>query len=210
MNTRSLAKMGPWEQSGHISLVPTLWRRHQRKRESCLDYIFCQGEVAICGCWLSTWRRGREPAGIYIQPWKWPLGPLTWHVEWMLYHTKAPTVNVLTYQIEAPTGHLNSMRGLRQPGQASLMWRIATIFVGPSCVRINICQKFVDNICQSGSQVFASPAHPSALDNHTLSDGTRTENPEDQYVLCCNIKLFGFEMFWRWCSFQIGFHSKSK
>ena len=41
MNTRSLAKMGPWEQSGHISLVPTLWRRHQRKRESCLDYIFC-------------------------------------------------------------------------------------------------------------------------------------------------------------------------
>lgn len=77
MNTRSLAKMGPWEQSGHISLVPTLWRRHQRKKESCLDYIFCQGEVAICGCWLSTWRRGRQPAGIYIQPWKWPLGPLT-------------------------------------------------------------------------------------------------------------------------------------
>ena len=77
MNTRSLAKMGPWEQSGHISLVPTLWRRHQRKRESCLDYIFCQGEVAICGCWLSTWRRGGEPAGIYIQPWKWPFGPLT-------------------------------------------------------------------------------------------------------------------------------------
>ena len=75
-----------------------------------------------------------------------------------------------------PTGHLDSMRGLGQP-------------VPPSCEGLrqylsafddNICglgghqylPKFVDNICQSGSsQVFASLAHPSAADNHTLSDG---------------------------------------
>ena len=179
-----------------------------KESESCLDYIFCQGEVEICGCWLSTWRRGREPAGIYIQPWKWPLGPLTCGMNALPY--KSPHRECLNIPNWSPNRPLNSMRGLQQPGQASHMWRIATIFVGPSCVCINICQKCVDNICQSGSQVFASPAHPSALDNHTLSDGPRTENPEDQYVLCCNIKLFGFEMFWRWCSFQIGFHSKSK
>lgn len=41
--------------------------------------------------------------------------------------------------------------------------------------------KFVDNICQSASsQVFASLAHPSAADNHTLSDGA--EHPTDRFV----------------------------
>ena len=208
MNTRSLAKMGPWEQSGHISLVPTLWHRHQRKGKVVWIIFFVKGKWKYVDVGSQLEGEAGNQLAFTFNPGNdlW----VHWHVEWMLYHTKAPTVNVLTYQIEAPTGHLNSMRGLRQPGQASHMWRIATIFVGLSCVCINICQKCVDNICQSGSQVFASPAHPSALDNHTLSDGPRTENPEDQYVLCCNIKLFGFEMFRRWCSFQIGFHSKSK
>ena len=116
MNTRSLAKMGPWEQSGHISLVPTLWRRHQRKGKVVWIIFFVKGKWQYVDVGSQLKGEAGNQLAFTFNPGNdlW----VHWHVEWMLYHTKAPTVNVLTYQIEAPTGHLNSMRGLRQPGQA--------------------------------------------------------------------------------------------
>ena len=54
----------------------------------------------------------------------------------------------------------------------NICWHLTTIFAGPGASMF--AAKFVDNICQSASQVFASLAHPSAADNHTLSDGPRT------------------------------------
>ena len=61
--------------------------------------------------------------------------------------------------------------------------------------------KFVDNICQSASQVFASLAHPSAADNHTLSDGPRSRASNAsicsllQLKTICEVKLLDEILF---------------
>ena len=105
-----------------------------------------------------------------------------------------------TIPCQTPKGHLNSMRGLVGPNPHhvkdcdNICWHLTTIFAGPGASMF--AAKFVDNICQSASQVFASLAHPSAADNHTLSDLPRhgpihgPEHPTDQYALCCRSKLF--------------------
>ena len=110
-----------------------------------------------------------------------------------------------TIPCQTPKGHLNSVRGLVGPNPPhvkdcdNICWHLTTIFAGPGASMF--AAKFVDNICQSASQVFASLAHPSAADNHTLSDGPRhgpihgPKHPTDQYALCCRSKLILFANF---------------
>ena len=137
--------------------------------------------------------------GISIQPWKCPLSLLTCGMNVLPY--KPPKLIMpCTIPCQTPKGHLNSMRGLVGPNPPhvkdcdNICWHLTTIFAGPGASMF--AAKFVDNICQSASQVFASLAHPSAADNHTLSDGPRhgpihgPEHPTDQYALCCSSKLF--------------------
>ena len=199
MNTRSLAKMGPWEQSGHISLVPTLWHRHQRKGKVVWIIFFVKGKWQYVDVGSQLGGEAGNQLAFTFNPGNdlW----VHWHVEWMLYHTKAPTVNVLTYQIEAPTGHLNSMRGLRQPGQASHVKDCDNICGPKLCAHQylpKICRQYL-SVWQSSICLSCSP-----IRSRQSYFVWRTADRESKRSIC---SLLQHKTIWIWNVLKMMFFS---